>query len=340
MSNFLNLYRELQGTFPDLPEDQCKRFVNRAQRDAYDAWNWSFLADDTSFNIPAALSTGTISVTQGSNVIVASGAAAAVWATLGLYIPITSRALKINSDLPYQILAFDGINTVYVDRPVTSATATGLAYSMYRPYYAAPADFRQWVSVVDPVSPMNVIPGKKKAWLDGIDPRRSATGNVEYISHFKFMRAQTIPAFGANTDPVPLAAQQLFELWPGPTAAGSLYAYYKRRGADLIEDEDESPFDDNVLISRALYHCYRFVQVNVSKFAQVKDGRVAWTDLKRETNADYLFELGNHIKRDDNNNLASILGQATMWTEASLRTYYSDWTWGQWNGIYAGSYIF
>ena len=89
---FIDLYRELVGTFPDLPPEQAKRFINRAQRDAYDAWNWSFLAGEGQLNIPDAVSDGTITLTQNSQVVTADATAAAVWNALGMFIP-SHRAL-------------------------------------------------------------------------------------------------------------------------------------------------------------------------------------------------------------------------------------------------------
>ena len=40
---FVDLYRELIGTYPDLPVDQAKRFINRAQRDVYDESTTDFM---------------------------------------------------------------------------------------------------------------------------------------------------------------------------------------------------------------------------------------------------------------------------------------------------------
>lgn len=338
-SSFIELYRELQGTFPDLPETQCQRFINRAQRDAYDSWNWSFLAGDGTLNIPASLNDGTVTVTQGDRTIVGDATAAAAWQAVGTYIPITDRALKIGTDFPYQIQAFDGVDTVYIDRPYTGDDDTGLEYILYRPYYEPPEDFNRFISVVDTVDSWNLIPGKKKQWLDWIDPQRSTIGGpAQFISFFMFQRAQTIPAFGANISTTALAARQLFELWPTPTAAMSLMAYYKKRGADLVEDEDTSPFHDGLLLARAMYYAYRFVQVNMANFAQVKNQRISWQEMKRDTNADYMYELGNEIKQDDNINLASVIPSNRAWAPSS------SWlqrhlTWGEYSQAYAGSYM-
>jgi hypothetical protein len=338
-ANFLDCYRELQGTLPDLPEEQAKRFINRAQRDAYDAWNWSFLAGAGELHIPASLGDGTITLTQGSREVIADATAAAAWNALGMFIPITQRALKLGTDQPYQILAYDGVSTAYLDRVWPNATVSGETYSLYRPYYAAPSDFQRWVSVVDTTDAWNLIPGKKKEWLDWIDPQRSTIGGpAQFVSFFKLQRAETVPAFGANTDPTAILSQQLFELWPGPTAAMSLTTYYKKRGADLVEDTDESPFDDGVLISRGLYHAYRFAQANQVSFSKTA-GKANWLEMKRDANADYLFELGNEIKRDDNINVASIINPTGNWAPSS------SWltrhlTWSEMSRAYAGNYSF
>lgn len=337
-SSFLELYREIQGTFPDLPEPQCQRFINRAQRDAFDSWNWSFLAGEGSLDVPASLNGGTITVEQGSQVVVGDATAAAAWLALTDFIPIEDRALKIGTDQPYQILAFDGVDTLYIDRPYPNEDDSGLEYRMYRPYYEPPEDFNRFISVVDTVDSWNLIPGKKKQWLDWIDPQRSNIGGpAQFIAFFQFRRAQTIPAFGALGSTTQLAARQLFELWPAPTTAMSLSAYYKKHGADLVEDEDVSPFTDGLLISRALYHAYRFVQVNMANFAQMKGQRPAWSDLKRDANADYMYELGLMIKQDDNINLASVIQSDRNWFPSS------SWlqrhlTWQEFSQAYAGSY--
>lgn len=336
---FIDLYRELQGTLPDLPEEQVKRFINRAQRDAYDAWNWSFLAGDGELQIPASVSTGTITLTQNSQVVTADATAAAAWNALGMFIPITQRALKLGTDLPYQILAYDGVDTAYLDRVWPNATVAGSTYTMYRPYYAAPADFQRWISVIDTTDAWNLIPGKKKEWLDWIDPQRSTIGGpAQFVSFYKLQRATTVPAFGANTDPTPILTQQLFELWPGPTAAMSLSTYYKKRGADLVDDTDESPFDDGLLIARGLYHSCRFAQLNQVSFSKTA-GKANWAELKRDANADYLYELGNAVKRDDNVQLSSVIQSNRMWFPSS------SWltrhlTWNEYSSAYANGYNF
>lgn len=336
---FLELFRELQGTLPDLPEEQAKRFINRAQRDAYDAWNWSFLAGDGELQIPDSVDDGTITLTQGSQVVTADAAAAAAWNALGLFIPITQRALKLGTDQPYQILAYDGVDTAYIDRVWPNDTVAGETYSMYRPYYAAPTDFQRWVSVVDTTDAWNLIPGKKKEWLDWIDPQRSTIGGpAQFVSFFRLQRAQTIPIFGANVTTTAIESQQLFELWPGPTAAMSLTTYYKKRGADLVEDTDESPFEDGLLISRALYHSCRFGQLNQVSFSKTA-GKANWMELKRDANSDYLYELGNAIKRDDNILLSSVIQTNNNWFPSS------SWltrhlTWNEMSSAYAGSYYF
>ena len=337
--SFKDLFMELVGTFPDLPPEQAKRFINRAQRDAYDAWNWSFLAGEGQLNIPDAVSTGTITLTQNSQVVTANAAAAAAWNALGLFIPITSRALKLGTDQPYQILAYDGVDTAYIDRVWPNATVAGETYSLYRPYYAAPDDFGRFISVVDTNDAWNLIPGKKKEWLDWIDPQRSTIGGpAQFVSFFRLQRAQTIPAFGANPDPITTTTQQLFELWPGPTAAMTLTTYYKKRGVDLVSNTDESVFDDGLLIARGLYHTCRFVQLNQVRFAKTT-GKVNWSEIKNDANRDYLYELGNAIKRDDNINLASVIPQNRGWAPSS------SWlarhvTWNEYSQAYANSYNF
>ncbi len=210
---------------------------------------------------------------------------------------------------------------------------------MYRPYYEPPStDFNRFISVVDTTDAWNLIPGKKKEWLDWIDPQRSTIGGpAQFIAFFRRQPPQTIPAFGAQASATTLPARQLYELWPGPTVAMSLTCYYKKRGVDLVEDTDTSPFDDALLLSRALYYAYRFVQVNVANFSQLKGQRVAWVDLKNDANVDYMYQLANMVKQDDSINLATIIPNASAWFPSS------SWlqrhlTWGEYSRAYAASY--
>lgn len=340
MSSFKHLYLELTGTFPDLPVSQAKRFINRAQRDAFDAWNWSFLAGEGSLNIPDLLSNGTISVTQNSRLVVGNATAAAAWvAADSAFIPIDTRAIKVGVEQPYQILAWDGVDTLYLDRPFTGVTNATSTYSMYRPYYPPPdQDFQRWISIVDTTDAWNLIPGKKKEWLDWIDPQRSTIGGpAQFIAFFMKRPAETIPPFGVIPGETTITATDLFELWPAPTAAMSLLAYFKKHGAEMVNDTDESPFSDNCLIARGLYYAYRFVGVNQLRFAKTA-GKVDWTAMKRDANADFLYELGNEMKKDDNINLASIIPQSRGWFPSS------SWlqrhlTWQEYSQAYANSYV-
>lgn len=318
MATFKELYMEVLGVLPDLPMEQAKRYINRAQRDAWDAWPWSWLVAETDLNVPDEVSDGTISVTQGSNVIVADATAAPVWAALGSFIPLEGRSLKIGTDFPYNILAFDSVDTVYVDRPFTGATDAAASYQLYQPYYAPPADFGRWIAIMDTVNSWNLITGKKQEWLDWIDPQRSNIGGpAQFVAFYKQRLNQTVPIFGANLSTTPISSTPLWELWPAPTAATTLHVLYKRKGVDMTLDTEESFFNDELLISRALYYGYRFAQSNMNMFPGFKGQRVGWVEMKKDANDNYLYELGQAIKRDDNFTLESIISKRSPWVPSS-----------------------
>lgn len=304
---YKELSSELVGHLPDLPFPAAQRFINRAYRDIRDYYSWSFLLEEGALNVPDSVTAGTMGVTQGSATFTLDATAQAVWNVLGLFIPVTSRQVKVGNALPYNILTYDGVSSGTFDRVYSGATDAAITYSLYRCYYNAPSDFVRWVSIVDPVNAYTLIRSRSKQWLDQIDPQRSTVGGpASFIASYKYAAVS-----GVQTP--------FYELWPAPTAATTLMTLYKRRGVDFSADTDIAPavISDDILIQRGLYYGYQYAATNAGRVAAW--ARVRWGDLIKTSLLAYKEALGDAVRNDDNTMMQSILGARSSgpWNDGS-----------------------
>ena len=188
VGTFSELSREIAGSIPGLSPFLAQKFVNRAFRDVRESRLWSWNVAETALLAPAQLTTGTVSVTQYSATVTADAAAATAWQGLGMTIPITSRQFRVGTGPLYNISAFDGNNTITLDRIYGAATAIGAAYNIYKAYYAGPGNLLRWTSIVDPTNNYYFSP-KNLHWtreeVDRRDPFRGALGTPIGMASYK-----------------------------------------------------------------------------------------------------------------------------------------------------------
>lgn len=298
---YKELASELVGHLPDLPFPAAQRFINRAYRDIRDYYSWSFLLEEGTLEVPDSVTAGTMGVEQGSATFTLDATADAVWNALGMFIPVTSRQVKVGNALPYNILTYDGVSSGTFDRVYSGATDAAITYTLYRAYYAAPSDFVRWVSIVDPVNGYTLIRSRSKQWLDNIDPQRSSLGGPAiYIASYKYGTVS-----GVQTP--------FYELWPAPTAAATLMTLYKRRGVDFSADTDVAPavISDDIIIQRGLYYGYQYAATNAGRVAAWT--RVRWGDLIKTSLLAYKEALADAVRQDDSTMMQSIIGRQIGW---------------------------
>ena len=124
-----NMLSELQGTVPNIDGAYASTLINEAWQDVRRLGGWSFQFGQTGFTVPGLLGTGTVTLTFGSDQVVGDADAAAAWLTPGIGSQygslITQRQFRSGgtsgAGTMYDIIAFDGIDTLTLDRPFSEA---------------------------------------------------------------------------------------------------------------------------------------------------------------------------------------------------------------------------
>ncbi|MGH7182588.1 MAG: hypothetical protein ACREJN_11500 [Nitrospiraceae bacterium] len=258
--SFLTMYTELKGTVPNISATFCKTLINRGWQDVRRQNLWSFQVYDSNWITPALLNTGLATAVQGSPTITLNAtAAAALIAALainGTYNPIIQRQFRIGISTVYNIIAFDGVVTLTLDRGYQEASVAGAAYQIYQVYYPAPfQDHLLFVSVRDMVNFTDLITTKSRIWLDEQDPQRTW---YYFPTHVVFYRNGTDTA-NALTYKFPI-----FELWGVPLSNRSYQLYGIRRGVDLVANTDTLPacITEEVVIEAAKIRTYEWAEAN------------------------------------------------------------------------------
>lgn len=299
-----DLFTELSGQVPGLSPFLAKKFINRAWRDILNARDWSFLLGFGGFNAPSAFSDGTANVTQGVPAVVMSSlAAAAIDAVPSTQIVQRQFRIAAAGGI-YSIAAWDtSTNTLTLDRPILEATAATATYSIFQCYFPPPPeafvgagqgyDFNNWISILDPVTPINVGLDKDKQWLDFRDPQRSDGGPAYYFVNYT-TTAAVIP---------------LYEAWPHPTGGQQYVTYYKRFGLPFLLGQTPlpQPVPDSLVIDRAMYkYVSKWVALNVGTIPALQ--KVNWAMLMTQARIDYKADLQAAKIEDENVYMTALIG--------------------------------
>jgi len=184
LSTLAQLAAELKSWLSDVDPLACLPLVQRAYKDIRDSRDWSFNKGNGSWYAPNQITAGTVTTTQFVNTVVGDAAASLAWDAIALpappQSPITLRQFRVTGGPIHNIISFDGVSTITLDRPYTGQSGALKSYMIYQPYMPAPAiDFKRWMSIVDPISGYrfryeNMFRTQKE--LDKRDPQRTSYG--------------------------------------------------------------------------------------------------------------------------------------------------------------------
>lgn len=288
---FLEHYNELIGYSGGfLDPHLAKTLVQRAHRDILEARSWSFLWEEGVLQAPAAITEGTVTVTQFSNQVTADATAKALLDAVTLDIPLGRRQFRVSSTgRIYNIDSYDtGTGVLTLKENYSEASATDTAYSVFQCYYRPPTvdnavDFLRFVTVRDMDNGRLLRLGVSKRDLDRRDPQRSSTEPPVCVANYKA---------DASGDP-------LFELWPLPTAARAYLCTFVRRGKELTADTDTLiyPLTDELLTTRSQYHLAHWAEMTKGMEPTLR--ATDWRFLMGELNSRYERLLLNCKKQDD-----------------------------------------
>lgn len=288
-----DMVNELQGNVTGVDAAYAKTLINEAYGDVRRLGGWSWQLQQTGFTVPGALSTGTVTLQFGSPAVVGDSNAAAAWLTPGIGSQygalLTQRQFRSGgtsgAGTMYDIIAFDGVNTLTLDRPfsdpltnMTGAAVTGQEYFIYQPYIAAPVkDFRRWLSVFDIANSGWLFVKGDRREVGLSDPQRQIFANPD-----RLLALGTDARANSSTK-----GYQRYELWPGPQNQYLYQAWFVRFGEDLVNLTDELPvgIPESMVKALARYRCYEQAEAN-------KDPA-----NPRGAGADYRFLMGAALKQ-------------------------------------------
>ena len=324
MSSYQDMTAELVGILPRMSVLHAQQIVQRAWRRVRDSRLWSFhFVSDAQLFVPNAVPTanqpspavgaGSMSPTFGSKeVIVDSVAAAALDSIAMANPPLASPILGIGRQLRigstnglstptgpnYNIVAWDGIDTLTIDRPYGEWTVNRAQYQVLKTYYAPPAP----PPYLDLTSDLNFVKydcftnknmgysifGPNLYWsqaqLNAIDPQRGGQGDAYIVANY-----------GRNS-----LGQPVVELYPNPVQFTTYSCTYFTRWADLSPAVDLPKVGyelEDLVMFEAKCLGADWASANVSTFEEL--GKTNWVNFRQSQMAEYRASQIQCFKQDD-----------------------------------------
>lgn len=290
---FANMIAELHGCIPKIPVDYAGTLINRAWKDTRRKNLWSFLMFDANWVSPPFIRAGTVTTTQGSpSVVLDATAAAAVIAGSLQPTILTQRQFRSAISTIYNIWAFDGVNTLTLDRNYQETGGAGKPYTIFQCYYPAPMkDFWSWVSIRDMVNVIDLFYTRyNRLAIDEIDPQR--TFAATFPTDVAFYTNDLNPASATVGFP-------MFELWGCPQYNLVWQLLGLRKGTDLVNPSDALPnaVGEDCVMALARKYGYEWAEANKDNTGP-RGSSPDYRFLIGEAGGDYL-RLFREYRKDD-----------------------------------------
>lgn len=305
---FNDYVAELVGAIPRLSAPYAITLVNRAWAEIRDIRLWSFLLQSKSVPVPAAVTAGTVSVTQFSANITFDATAIAALNASQAQPPIASTSIGVgrqfrigslggsslisNSGPLYTLLTYNPVTgAATLDQPYQDTTGASFSFQVYKAYFQPPVtDFVRYRSITNYTSGYSIIRDAlnvPQESLDVFDPQRQSTGDAYYVSPFV---TDYINPSGTG---VPA-----HEFYPHPVVPATYVELYERRGLPISPTQDlPSTFPPHVLVHRALMHGCDWAMKNLAMFQELQ--LTNWVQAKQSAEENFRETLILAIKQDD-----------------------------------------
>lgn len=305
---------ELVGTVPRMSALHAGQVLQRAWRRVRDGRQWSFqFVTDAQLFCPNAIVGGSVSATFGSNKVIADAAAAAAFnAVAGANPPLASPILGVGRQLRvgslngistptgpnYNIVAWDGIDTLTIDKPYGEYTVHQADYQVLKCYYAPPPPppfqnfepdlkFVRYHVITNKYSGYAIF-GPNLYWsqaqLNAIDPQRGGQGDAYIMANY-----------GTNQK-----GQPVMELYPNPVRFTTYSATYESRWPDLSPTQDlpQVSFElPDLLMFKSKSLAADWALANVNTYPELQ--QTNWVAYRQIQDAEYKDSRIECYKQDD-----------------------------------------
>lgn len=233
---FTGIAAKLRLRCPAAPVTLTLDWVQSSFRDIVERRRWSWLFKRGQLTVPDAYSTGTATITAGTQTIQinAPGVVSVNHIGLQFRIGVTFPIVTITD-------ADVGLNTYTIDQIWWPTSPVAQTFSVYQAYLFLPSDFHAFFSVIDPFYSQPVPYNLTVAELDNIDPQRSAAGAPPSgLAFFDYYNG--LPRY---------------ELWPHQKTAAVYPMTYESRPTEPYDTGATVPalLPSDVILERALMYC-------------------------------------------------------------------------------------
>ncbi len=291
--SYIDMASELSELVPALSRIRAKKLINRAWKYVQDSSLWSFQLSQGGFSTPSVTTSGTCTFALGSNQVTGDSVASAAWLALPLYWSPTTQQIRAQGNSVYSVIALNATNPAAVvltlDRNFTDplTTFSGVAYQMYQAYIPAPVGFKRWLSVSDMLDQWAMDIWTARRTTDLVDPARQIASNPYAMNPLGTDRRGKGTATPSST-----LNQQLYELYPYPTAEIGYQWYAVVDWPDLVNNSDTLPpqISEEVVVQKALTWAYRDAESR-KDIMEAKGSGGNYMALKREAESDFLKRI-------------------------------------------------
>jgi hypothetical protein len=213
-----DLCNTVRLSVPNAPPFLIQRWLKRVMNDLADRrqWSWQLVQGQLTWGDSRVF---TATVTIGSATV--TSAAQFVAGDVG-------RSFAVGTYPLYTIIGFTDASTVTLDMPYYGTTSGSVDdASILDAYAVMPANFENFVAILDPTNQRMVPWWGTQMEMDTIDPVRMATGGTPRL----------LCSASPSVDPATLG-QTRYEYYPKPNAIGALQYYAKLLPFTLALDED------------------------------------------------------------------------------------------------------
>jgi len=202
---------------PDLPYYLAVQILRNKQRQLAANYNWSAMRGQTQLLPNDAKSAGTVSVQRGSTTVTGTGTAFAS--------SDVGRQFMAGRTSPvYTIASYTSATVIDLDEAFGNTTNATATYQILDAFATMPADFKQFISVIDPVNAWQLRYWFQQEELNNLDPQRTNAGTPWVLADLHIKTA---------------TEQPVFELWPYTQSARVYTVRYFKIPPDMAEPDDE-----------------------------------------------------------------------------------------------------